>query len=147
MLETFLLNGGFKCGTIKNLSTVINEAMLTNTQLTWYFLTPLKPKDNGSGFKEVTINFAYPFIAELTDITEDDVFNRLKFLTPDYEKYLLKELKKIFLVPSYTFSVVPFWSNREGIRIDRKDFSNVKIHILSAQLTLRYRDAWINCQC
>ena len=68
ILEKLLIGLGIKCGTVKNFNTAILEAARQNKLQSWYFLTPIKNKDNGSGYMEATINFAYPILSNIQDI-------------------------------------------------------------------------------
>lgn len=147
MIEKVLTDIGLKCGTVKNLSTVINEALRNNDSQSWYFLTPLKVKDNGSGLKEVTFNLAFPILATQDDISEQAVLSRISLYESGHEEALIKFLSKYFLIPSFTFAVVPFWSKDSNERTERKDFANNKVHLISGNITLRYREKWFNCEC
>ncbi len=148
MIETFLLNSGLKCGSLKNFNTQILEDARRGFANHWYFLTPLKAVDKGgNGFKEVVINFAYPINAIQTDLSEEDAISRISELKDSYEIELIKFLQRTVQVPSYEFKVIPFWSNDKAPRAERTDFANVKIHILNAVLTIRYRETWFGCKC
>jgi len=142
MVENFLLSIGMRCGTVKNFNNVIMEDLRMKDDQHWYFLTPIKSTDKATGLKECTVNLAYPFIAENTDISEQVVIERLSPLLSDYERDLLKILRKVVIVPSFTLSVIPFWANEKGERTERKDFGQGRIHIISANLTIRYRETW-----
>lgn len=147
MVESYLLAIGMRCGTVKNFSNTIVEDMRTNSKQHWYFLTPIKSVDKGSLLKEATIQFAFPFVAIPTDISERDVLKRLEKIIGGYEHSLLIQLKKMLLVQSVTFSIIPFWANEKGERIERKNLGQSSIHILNAQITVRYRDSWFDCNC
>ena len=147
MIENLLTKIGLNCGTLKNFNSVIVRAMELGESQKWYFLTPLKVKDNGSGFKEVTVNIAFPIQCEIDDVTEADVLNRLAGYESEYSEQLVKFLKKYFLVPTYTFSIVPFWSDTKTERKELTDFGNVRIHVISGTLTLKYRETWFKCNC
>jgi hypothetical protein len=148
MIEKFLIDSGLKCGTLKNFNTQILEDARRGNTNHWYFLTPLKVVDKGgNGYKEVVINLAYPINAIQADLTEQDAINRISEFKEQYESNLLTYLKKYMNVPTYDFKVIPFWSNDKTPRTERTDFANVKIHILNAVLTIRYRDSWFGCKC
>ena len=147
MIEKLLIDAGFGCGTVKNFNAVILDAQRTNDSQKWYFLTPLKVKDNGSGYKEVSINFAFPIVAELDDINESAVLSRLANYESEYGNDLLKFLRKYFNVLSPTYSVIPFWSNNAVERLKLTDFANNRIHLLNLTVTLKYRETWFKCNC
>lgn len=147
MIEKLLIDAGFGCGTVKNFNAVILDAQRTNDSQRWYFLTPLKVKDNGSGYKEVSINFAFPIVAELDDINESAVLSRLANYESEYGNDLLKFLRKYFNVLNPTYSVIPFWSTNAVERLKLTDFANNRIHLLNLTVTLKYRETWFKCNC
>lgn len=147
MIEKILTDIGLKCGTVKNLNTVILEALRIGDSQSWYFLTPLKVKDNGSGLKEVTFNLVFPILSVQDDISEQAALSRISLFESSYEESLIKFLSKYFLIPSFTFAVVPFWSKDSNERTERKDFANSKVHLISGNITLKYRENWFNCKC
>lgn len=147
MIEKFLIDSRAKCGTKKNFSSQISDDLRTNSFQHWYFLTPLKVSDKGGNLKEVTINFAYPFLATKDDIEEIDVLKRLDSVKTECESALVKFLKKWFSVQSFTFSLIPFYGNETAERTERKDFGNNKIHLLNGVVTFRYRENYFNCNC
>ena len=147
MIEKLLIDAGFGCGTVKNFNAVILDAQRTNDSQRWYFLTPLKVKDNGSGYKEVSINFAFPIVAELEDIEEKAVLSRLANYESEYGNDLLKFLRKYFNVLNPTYSVIPFWSTNAVERLKLTDFANNRIHLLNLTVTLKYRETWFKCNC
>lgn len=147
MIEKLLIDAGFGCGTVKNFNAVILDAQRTNDSQRWYFLTPLKVKDNGSGYKEVSLNFAFPIVAELDDINESAVLSRLANYESEYGNDLLKFLRKYFNVLSPTYSVIPFWSTNAVERLKLTDFANNRIHLLNLTVTLKYRETWFKCNC
>ena len=143
MIEKFLLNIGMRCGTVKNFNSVVLEDVRLKDDQHWYFLTPIKSTDKASGLKECTVNLAFPFMSEKYDISEQVVIERISALMPSYESDLLAILRKVVIVPSFTFSVVPFWAYEKGTeRTERKDFGQIRIHIINASLTIRYRESW-----
>lgn len=148
MLENFLLQIGMKCGTVKNFNSTIANDMRLNAKQHWYFLTPIKTKESGSLLKVATIQIAFPFLAIKEDISEADVIKRLTPLVPEYQNSLIANLRKMLIVPECTFSIIPFWANEKGTeRNERKDFGNSTIHIINAQVTVKYRASWFNCEC
>jgi len=148
MIEKFLIDSGLKCGTLKNFNTQILEDARRGNSNHWYFLTPLKVVDKGgNGYKEVVINLAFPINAIQFDLTEQDAINRISEVKDSYENELIKFLQRTVQIPSYDFKVIPFWSNDKAPRTERTDFANVKIHILNAVLTIRYRESWFGCKC
>ena len=147
MIEKLLIDAGFGCGTVKNFNAVILDAQRTDSSQRWYFLTPLKVKDNGSGYKEVSINFAFPIVAALDDIEESAVLSRLSNYESEYGNDLLKFLRKYFNVLSPTYSVIPFWSTNAVERLKLTDFANNRIHLLNLTVTLKYRETWFKCNC
>ena len=147
MIEKLLIDAGFGCGTVKNFNAVILDAQRTNDSQRWYFLTPLKVKDNGSGYKEVSVNFAFPIVASLDDIEEKAVLSRLANYESEYGNDLLKFLRKYFNVLNPTYSVIPFWSTNAVERLKLTDFANNRIHLLNLTVTLKYRETWFKCNC
>lgn len=147
MIERFLLDIGMHCGTVKNFSVAIAEDVRKKNFQHWYFLTPVKLSDSGNGLKECTVQMAFPFLAENGEITEEAAIKRLTDLIPDYERELLKALRKMVIVPSHTISVIPFWANEQGQRNDRKDFAAFRIHIINASVTIKFRETWFKCDC
>lgn len=147
MIEKLLIDAGFGCGSVKNFNAVILDAQRTNDSQRWYFLTPLKVKDNGSGYKEVSVNFAFPIVASLDDAEEKAVLSRLANYESEYGNDLLKFLRKYFNVLSPTYSVIPFWSTNAVERLKLTDFANNRIHLLNLTVTLKYRETWFKCNC
>lgn len=139
MIEDILIKGGLGCGTQKNFATEIMKNIELNKTTRWYFKTPIKI--TGSGLKSATVNLAYPFKFKDTDIDEKAVLTRLEPERQAYEQGLLKFLRKFFIVPPDTanFVIVPFWANSEGERNERKDFAGTRIHILSANIVVKFR--------
>ena len=70
MIEDLLLGLGLKCGSLKKFNTQILEAARLQELQMWYFLTPIKSKDDGSGYKTATINVAFPILADNDDKNE-----------------------------------------------------------------------------
>ena len=147
MIENLLLGLGLKCGSLKNFNTQILEAARLSEPQTWYFLTPVKSKDDGSGYKTATVNVAYPIIATNDDINEAFVISKISETEPALKSELLNLLKKYVNIPESTFAVVPFWANEKSERSERRDFGNVRVHIINGILTVKYRNSWINCNC
>lgn len=148
MVENYLLQIGMKCGTVKKFNNTILMDMENNDCQHWYFLTPIKIFDKGNGLKECTIQMAYPFLNEENDISEQAVIERLSPLMDGYQTDLLKILRKMLIIPSFTFSVIPFWANEKTAeRNELKDFGSNRIHIINAVLTVKYRESWFNCNC
>ena len=152
MIEKLLIDAGFGCGTVKNFNAVILDAQRTNDSQRWYFLTPLKVKDNGSGYKEVSINFAFPIVAELDDIDEKTVLSRLANYESECRNDLLKFLRKYFKgapisILAKDHAVISFWSTNAVERLKLTDFANNRIHLLNLTVTLKYRETWFKCNC
>lgn len=147
MLENYLLNIGMRCGTVKNFNNVIIDDMRKKDGQHWYFLTPVKIIGRASNLNEATVQIAYPFLATNSDLTEEDAIKRLTPVLPEFKNSLENELKKMLLLQSATYSLIPFWANEKGDRTERKDFGQTRIHILNAQVTVRYRDSWFTCNC
>lgn len=139
MIEDILIKGGLGCGTQKNFATEISKNIELNKTTRWYFKTPIKI--TGSGLKTATVNLAYPFKFKETDIDEKTVLARLETERQAYEQDLLKFLRKFFIVPPDTanFVIVPFFSKGEGERDERKNFGSTIIHILSANIVVKFR--------
>ena len=143
MVENYLLQIGMRCGTVKNFNNSILRDMENNDGQHWYFLTPIKAFDKGNGLKECTVNMAYPFLNEETDTSEQIVIERLSPLMDGHQTDLLKILRKMLIVPSFTFSVVPFWANEKtSERNELKDFGSNRIHIINASIKILYRETW-----
>ena len=140
MIEDILIKGGLGCGTQKNFATEIMKNIELNKKTRWYFKTPIKI--TGSGLKSATVNLAYPFRWKDTDgDNEAIVLARLEPERQAYEQDLLKFLRKFFIVPPDTanFVIVPFFSKGEGERDERKNFGSTIIHILSANIVVKFR--------
>ncbi len=139
MIEDILIKGGLRCGTQKNFATEIQKGVELNKSTRWYFKTPIKI--TGSGLKSATVNLAYPFKFKETDIDEKTVLARLEPERQAYEQDLLKFLRKFFIVPPDTanFVIVPFFSKGDGERDERKNFGSTIIHILSANIVVKFR--------
>lgn len=146
MIENFLIRSGFGCGTVKNFNTeIIKNMKLKNTDK-WYFKTPLKI--SGVGLKTVTIDMAFPFQPEKDEMEEKEAITRLSPDLQCYEDSLIFFFRKNNLIVSdASFSFIPFWANESGTRNERKDFAQLRIHILNAVVTLKYRETWFNCSC
>lgn len=147
MIEKMLIDSGCKCGTKKNLSTQISTDLKNGSGQHWYFLTPLKSIDKGGELKEVTVNFAFPFISQKGDISEQDVFSRISLIKNEYENGLINFIKKWFIIQTFNFSIIPFYGGGSGERSELTNFGNNKIHLLNGVFTFRYREKWFNCNC
>ena len=153
MIENYLIQIGFNCGTVKNFNNEILEDQRKKDSNHWYFLTPIKSTDSGNGLKEAKINMAYPFeVFEKTDVSEKEVIKRLSVNLKEYETELLKRLRqdrRLIVPPSmFTISFIPFWANEKSSeRMNRVDFGSNRIHIINVSLTIRYREEWLNCNC
>lgn len=137
----------FGCGTVKNFNSEILEAQRLNKPQKWYYLTPIKVKDDGSGYKEVTVNMAYPIPAILADASSEKIaFDRIKNDAQFLQGELIDFMKKYFNVPSHTFSTIPFWANEKTQERDgRRNFGNNSVHIIYGNLTLKYRESRFDC--
>lgn len=144
MIEQYLIDSGLSCGTIKNFSTEILRNMKLANSERWYFKTPIKV--SGSKLKTATIDMAFPFIVKQSDIDERAAIIRINEVRECFEKDLLRFLRRKFIVPPDTaiFSVIPFWAAEKGERNERKDFAGLRIHIINAVVTVKYRDSWFN---
>lgn len=148
MLENFLLSIGMHCGTLKNFNNAILEDVRRNDYQHWYFLTPIKVNDIGSGLKECTVQMAYPFLTANGEISEEAAIKRISDLVPEYEAELLRVLRSRVIVPTFILSVIPFWANDKGTeRNERKDFAQTRIHIINASVTINFRESWFACKC
>lgn len=140
MIESYLIESGLGCGTVKNFQTEILKNVKLGITDRWYFKTPIKV--SSSGLKTAVIDFAFPFLAKQTDIDEKTVLSRLEILREDHENDLLRFLRTHkFIVPpdNANFSIIPFWAAEKGERNERKDFQGIRVHILNAVLTVKYR--------
>ncbi len=149
MVENYLLQIGMKCGTVKNFNSSIQDDLRLGSGKHWYFLTPIKATEKGTGLKEATISMAFPFVAERGDVSEQVVIERLSKIMPEYETELLTALRKDrrLIVPSYTFTIIPFWANEKASeRNERKDFAT-RIHIINAAIVVKYREYKLNSIC
>jgi hypothetical protein len=141
MIESFLIESGLGCGTVKNFSTEILKNVKLGVTDRWYFKTPIKVSSNG--LRTAVVDMAFPFLAKQTDVDEKTVLSRLELLRKDYEDDLLYFLRSHkFIVPPDTanFSIIPFWATETGPRNDRKDFAGIRVHILNAVITVKYRN-------
>lgn len=137
MIESFLINAGLGCGTKKKFASIVAK----HDQPRWYFLTPVKV--SGNGLKTAVLNMAFPFPALKDEIEEKAVLERLELIRKDYEDGLMSFLRKYnFIVPPDTanFSIIPFYANENGERTDRRDLGGTRVHILSANITVKYRN-------
>lgn len=128
MIESYLIECGLGCGTVKNFNTEILKNVKLGISDRWYFKTPMKVSSNG--LKSAVLDLAFPFLAKQTDVDEKTVLTRLEILRKDYENDLIHFLRKHkFIVPpdSANFSIIPFWATETSPRNDRKDFAQIKI--------------------
>jgi hypothetical protein len=142
MLENYLVQIGMKCGTVKNFNSVI-LADIDKDEQSWYFKTPIQTSDDGSGLKTATVKIAYPFIAGPNDTAEDEVIERLSAWMQSYEASIIRILRRRLIVPTFKWAVIPFWSNSQTERTERTNFGNTKVHIISAEFTVKYRSHWL----
>lgn len=141
IVENFLVDAGLGCGTVKNFNTEIISNMKLKKTDKWYFKTPLKI--SGTGLKTVTIDMAFPFQTAINEMEENEAITRLSPDLKDYKTDLKFFFRKNgFIVSNIDFSFIPFWANETGTRNERKDFAQLRIHILNAVVTLKYRDSW-----
>lgn len=141
MIESFLIESGLGCGTVKNFSTEILKNVKLGVTDRWYFKTPIKV--SGNGLKTAVIDMAFPFIANQGDVDEKSALSRLEMVRKGYEDDLLHFLRKnkfIAPVDNANFSIIPFWATEAGQRNDRKDFAGIRVHILNAVITIKYRN-------
>ena len=142
MIEKYLTDRGLGCGTVANFSTEILKGLKLGQSARWYFKTPIKV--DGYKLKTAVIDMAFPFVAIPTDIDEKSVLERIEANRACYEDGLMNFLKRNFIVPpnSAKFSMIPFWATETGQRNERKDFAGVRIHIINAVVTVKYRETW-----
>lgn len=143
MIEKFLIDRGLGCGTVQNFSTEILKNTKHGKTDRWYFKTPVKL--SGNGLRSATLDMAFPFKKRETDIDEKTALSRLEILRKSYEDDLIAFLRQFFIVPPATanFSLIPFWANEAGYRDERKNFAGVCIHILNANIIVKYRESWL----
>lgn len=143
MIENYLIAAGLGCGTKKNFKDEVLKSMKLHLPSKWYFLTPVNV--SGNGLKSATLNMAFPFLALRYDsiTSEGDVLARLELTRKEYEDDLMKFLRaNKFIVPPDTanFSIIPFWAGEPGYREELEDFNGIRIHILNAVVTVKYRN-------
>ncbi len=141
MIEKYLINAGLGCGSVKNFNNEILKNVKLGISDRWYFKTPIKV--SGTGLRTAVVDLAFPFIAKMDDVDEKTVIDRIELTRKSYEDDLLRFLRSLkFIVPPDTanFSVIPFWATEGGQRNDRKDFGQLRIHILNANITVKYRN-------
>ena len=63
MIENYLIQNGFGCGSVKNFSTEIIERSKFGKDTRWYFSTPIKTNVNAN-LAECTLHLAFPFLAQ-----------------------------------------------------------------------------------
>lgn len=141
MIESYLINHGLGCGSKKNFPIELIKNHKLGISDRWYFLTPVKV--SGNGLRSAVLNMAFPFMAKPGEITEKQALERLELVRKDYEDDLMFFLRSHrFIVPPDTanFSIIPFFANETGgERTERKDLP-VRIHILNAVITVKYRN-------
>jgi len=143
MIESFLIASGLGCGTKQNFKDEVLKSMQLHLASKWYFRTPVKVSSNG--LKTATLDMAFPFLALINDSkdNEEAVLARLEIDRKAYEDDLIYFLRKYkFIVPPDTanFSIIPFWHGEAGYRDEAEDFNGIRIHILNAVLTVKYRN-------
>lgn len=143
MIANYLIALGMRCGTVKNFNTAVLDDARKKDYQHWYFKTPIKATEKGGELKECVLDLAFPFIATKDDYSERDVIQRLTPTMKAMQEELVFELRKRVIVTQFTFTIIPFWANEKTAeRIERKDFANIRLHILNAQLTVQYREHW-----
>ena len=143
MIENYLIQNGFGCGSVKNFSNEIVERSKFGKDTRWYFSTPIKTTVNAN-LAECTLHLAFPFLAQYGETVESGVY--AKTTETAQKKYfeVCEFFKEKFLVPKKSVTFVPFWSGSDAEkRTDRKDFANTRVHILAVDLTLRYKESWL----
>ena len=142
MIEKYLIDRGLDCGSVTSFVSDVLAKMEFNKSERWYFKTPIKV--DGYKYKTAVIDMAFPFVAIPTDIDEKSVLERIEANRAGYEDGLMNFLKRNFIVPpgSAKFSMIPFWATETGQRNERKDFAGVRIHIINAVVTVKYRETW-----
>ncbi len=143
MIENYLIAAGLGCGTKKNFKDEIKKAMNLHLPSKWYFRTPVAV--SGNGLKTATLDLAFPFLALRYDSITDEgtVLARLELTRKEYEDDLIKFLRSNrFIVPPDTanFSIIPFWAGEPGYREELEDFNGIRIHIINAVVTVKYRN-------
>jgi hypothetical protein len=147
MIENYLIKSGLGCGTVKNFQTEVLKNVRLGNGERWYFKTPVIIE--GNGLKKATIYMAFPFLAQPDDYEEKAVLDRLELVRKDYENGLINFFRKNkFIIPpdEQKFSIIPFWAAeklmaiKQNGRDQRKDFAGIRIHILYADLTIKYRN-------
>lgn len=143
MIENYLIQNGFGCGSVKNFANEVAERTKFSKDERWYFSTPIKTNVSG-GLAECTIHIAYPFLAQKGETVESGVY--VSTTEAAQQKYfdVCDFFKAKFLVPKKSFTFVPFWSFSENEkRLERADAGGVRVHVLVVDLTLRYKEVWL----
>jgi hypothetical protein len=143
MIENFLIESGLGCGTKNNFKDEVLKSMQLHLDSRWYFRTPIKV--SGHGLKTATLDMAFPFLALINDSkdNEETVLARLEIDRKEYEDDLMRFLRvKKFIAPpdSANFSIIPFWYGEPGYRNEAEDFNGIRLHILNAVVTVKYRN-------
>jgi len=143
MIENYLIEAGLGCGTKNNFKDEVLKSMKLHLESRWYFRTPVKV--SGNGLKTATLDMAFPFLALRNDTKDNEglVLSRLELTRKEYEDDLIYFLRKNkFIVPpdSANFSIIPFWAGEAGYREELEDFNGIRIHILNAVVTVKYRN-------
>jgi hypothetical protein len=142
MIEQYLIKNGLGCGTVKKFNNEILKNVKLNVSDRWYFKTPVKI--SGHGLRTATIDLAFPFLAKQNETDEKAVLSRLEENRKEYEDDLIRFLRRKFIVPPGTaiFTIIPFWATETGPRNERKDFGQIRLHIINAVVTVKYRESW-----
>jgi len=143
MIENYLIVAGLGCGTKANFKSEVLKNLKFGVLPRWYFRTPVKV--SGNGLKSASLDMAFPFLALRADTkdNEGEVLTRLELVRKNYEDDLLKFFRSNgFITPpdSANFSIIPFWAGETGYREELEDFNGIRIHILNAVLTVKYRN-------
>jgi hypothetical protein len=143
MIENFLIASGLGCGTKNNFKDEVLKSMQLHLDSKWYFRTPVKV--SGNGLKSAVLDMAFPFLALINDTKDEEgtVLSRLELTRKDYEDDLIRFLRvKKFIVPPDTanFYLIPFWYGEPGYRDELEDFNGIRLHILNAVVTVKYRN-------
>lgn len=143
MIENYLLQNDFGCGSVKNFNTEIISRLEHDKVNRWYFSTPIRTSVNG-GLAECTLHLAFPFNAKKDETMESGVYASTTETAQKKYFDICKFFEQKFLVPKKAVTFVPFWSVSDSEkRTERNDFGNSRVHVLAVDLTLRYKESWI----
>ena len=143
MIENYLIQNGFGCGSVKNFANEVAERTKFAKDERWYFSTPIKTNVNAN-LAECTLHLAFPFLAQYGETVESGVYSKTTETAQKKYFEVCEFFKGKFLVPKKSVTFVPFWSGSDDEkRTDRKDFANTRVHILAVDLTLRYKESWL----